>query len=605
MQVIIDNKPAVIKAGTSFEYISENRLFTGSDSYTLSITFPLARCKENLAIFGHINRSDVAMDKAVYDCEIRSGNFIRSGTLTITELSDTELKGQFLEGRSEQNFDKSFDKVYINEIELKSNYAKTDPNAKDPAVAWDPEMNNCQCVALPWWNDSDSGLPHNFGYKKGSFQWAESTTDLTWQPYLLFIVKEICKYLKYSYDFTTWESREEYKYLLICNCLPGAWDLVGFQHALPHWTVDEFFSKLELFLGGEFEIDHRLKKISFAFTDEIVPDLPPVAIDTVIDEHTTEVTLEDNKCEYVNVKNIKYRDGSSQQENYYSCPWFIKAKQNNVITEDTLAELIDRLKGYAKNDLRGMYRNQAFTSIYYAADVDIHYILRSIDREENGRDAAGNILFLYSCILQPVNLFGPHIYDDSDDAKQKELDIVPVRIDYTERNYGKVMFLSFSGYNESSGNFGVRQPEEQSRYEDFKDTVLCEQIKNGEQSKDSEYYDRIYIAWWGDLNDFYQRTIQPHPLVENVEISDDWTSVKKYNFSLRLNDRKNKFFGSIHQIDPKLRSTFKFISNHIPDVRATFIIRGKLYLCGSITATFTENGMSQLLKGVFYPIVQD
>lgn len=63
MNIIIDNKRAVLKSGSSFEYIAENRYFTGSDSYTLTITFPLKGCKENIEIFGHINRMDVLKEK--------------------------------------------------------------------------------------------------------------------------------------------------------------------------------------------------------------------------------------------------------------------------------------------------------------------------------------------------------------------------------------------------------------------------------------------------------------------------------------------------------------------------------------------------------------
>lgn len=37
MEILINNKPALIKAGSSFEFVSENRFFTGSDSYTLNI----------------------------------------------------------------------------------------------------------------------------------------------------------------------------------------------------------------------------------------------------------------------------------------------------------------------------------------------------------------------------------------------------------------------------------------------------------------------------------------------------------------------------------------------------------------------------------------
>ena len=55
MHIYVNNKLAALKKGTSFEYVSENRLFSGSDGYTLTITFPLKGCPENIAIFGHIN----------------------------------------------------------------------------------------------------------------------------------------------------------------------------------------------------------------------------------------------------------------------------------------------------------------------------------------------------------------------------------------------------------------------------------------------------------------------------------------------------------------------------------------------------------------------
>lgn len=41
MQIRINGRQTALKKGTSFEYVAENRLFSGSDGYTLSITFPL------------------------------------------------------------------------------------------------------------------------------------------------------------------------------------------------------------------------------------------------------------------------------------------------------------------------------------------------------------------------------------------------------------------------------------------------------------------------------------------------------------------------------------------------------------------------------------
>ena len=71
MQIYVDHKLAALKKGTSFEYVSENRLFSGSDCYTLTINFPLRGCPDNIAIFGLINRADIATQKVIFDCELR------------------------------------------------------------------------------------------------------------------------------------------------------------------------------------------------------------------------------------------------------------------------------------------------------------------------------------------------------------------------------------------------------------------------------------------------------------------------------------------------------------------------------------------------------
>ena len=96
MKIIINSKRAVLKKDTSFDFVAENRSFTSSDSYTLSITFPLRGCSENIAIFGYINRTDIDKSKVVFDCEISDINFYTANTITIVEISESEVKTQFL-----------------------------------------------------------------------------------------------------------------------------------------------------------------------------------------------------------------------------------------------------------------------------------------------------------------------------------------------------------------------------------------------------------------------------------------------------------------------------------------------------------------------------
>ena len=119
MEIYINNQLAAIKKGSSFDYVAENRYFSGADSYTLAITFPLKDCPQNIAIFGHINRKDVQAENLLFNCEIRDKAFVQYGSITVTEISETEVKCQFLEGRSVQNFAVTFDEVGEKNVRLR------------------------------------------------------------------------------------------------------------------------------------------------------------------------------------------------------------------------------------------------------------------------------------------------------------------------------------------------------------------------------------------------------------------------------------------------------------------------------------------------------
>ena len=159
---------ASLKENTSFEFVEENRLFSGSDGYSLTITFPLRGCSQNIAIFGNINRADVAANKAVFDCSIRDGSFVKHGSIVITEINETEVKTQFLEGRSEANFDSDLDKIYINELDLGApEYLSA--SQISPSFAWDNGSRNLSCVALPWVNNESGNIQNCPKYENGKY----------------------------------------------------------------------------------------------------------------------------------------------------------------------------------------------------------------------------------------------------------------------------------------------------------------------------------------------------------------------------------------------------------------------------------------------------
>lgn len=211
--------------------------------------------------------------------------------------------------------------------------------------------------------------------------------------------------------------------------------------------------------------------------------------------------------------------------------------------------------------------------------------------------------------LRPVNLFGGRIVDDSEDAEQVEIEFVPAWIDDTEEKYGRVLFLSFSGYdeNDSTGTSYSRDPAERKKEIDatLYQPYSYQSLTAGERTKTAEYYNMIYVAWWDGAADAAYEGKLPHPYAENIEVLPDWSHYRNIHFSMRLNHGHIFRRHNIHPIEAKQKTTFKFISDSIPNPRAVFFIRGKRYICEKLTATFTENGMSQLIKGVFYPIKDD
>ena len=53
MILTINGKQAALKKGSSIEYVSENRIFTDADDYSMEIELPLADCPQNLDIFAN------------------------------------------------------------------------------------------------------------------------------------------------------------------------------------------------------------------------------------------------------------------------------------------------------------------------------------------------------------------------------------------------------------------------------------------------------------------------------------------------------------------------------------------------------------------------
>ena len=649
MEIIINNKQAVLKSGTSFDFIAENRLFTGSDSYTLSITFPLRGCAENIAIFGHIHRADVAKTKIVFDCEIRDKAFYRSGSITITEINEVEVKTQFLEGRSEQNFDDTFDEIYVNELDLgyplSANRVAVSGHCMDDMRPYPDNF----WVPLPWVNNTSGNIQNEMKYSdsRKEYIWiheydqTRSAAALSFQPYLLYILTRICKAIGYDFDFSALE-KSDFKYLIICNTLPAAWGAYNFALALPHWTLTEFFEEMEKFLFGDFSINHKTKKIVFAFSDTLAENAGSVVLDKVVDSYTTQIS-QDDKSEYLGAVNVKYEENDNLLWAYYDCDWYIRKHGKDAKQYAKMSDLVAAAKdlkmsgvyettmpsgGTRGNYYRGYKYGSLGNELFLVLENHTYFVMycykSEFYKEGAERDGTKSKWYKYYNKLLPVNSFGARYADEY--AEDFELKVVPAWIEDTGDEHGNMLFLNCGemgsaeswtltedGSSSSTSSSSAR-PGRTFGTSGGTDTIDYDSgalaqggasfaIAKGENKNTDAYYDNIFVGFWDGVQ--YNRPYMPHPLVDKVEVSTDF-EVFKCPYSLRLDegvsaDRRN----ILQKIDGKKKYEFSWLSNELPNPRSLYYIRGGKYVCEKITATFNENGMSQLLKGTFYRVLDE
>jgi hypothetical protein len=325
-----------------------------------------------------------------------------------------------------------------------------------------------------------------------------------------------------------------------------------------------------------------------------------VLIENIVDEYSADVKeKDDTDCDYIGAKNVVYKECSHDMWRFYSCDWFIRDVKDAgyMLKEyDTLQEIIDILLPF-KTVTSMSRRNAPYQYLYYAKDVDTYFVLHagySVEDKSFTIYEDEHTVYKKFCFLQPVNPFGGHIVDDSDDADETEVEFVPVRLDSTDETYGRTMFLEVASYSETDDNDDdgvLSQPE----------PVLL--LQDGEKDKKSEYYSVIYVGFWDGTMLVNGKV--PYPILDKLEITEEWNVIET-DYSLRLANLFDPTFeGSPYRfdIDPTQKFTFKFLSDSIPNVRAVFHINGKRYICEKLTATFTENGMSQLIKFEGYRIV--
>ena len=594
INIYVNGVPAVIKRDTEFEYIAENPRFSDSEGYTLSIEFPMKGCDVNIGIFGHIHRDDVAKDPELMSCMIVSGSFCRTGSLAVMDVSESAVKGQFLEGVNPDNEDADADRLYINELDL-GRPPVTDPKKISPE---DARKGTDDEVCYPW-------IPEGYDVINNravsAAKWHEETHALAWQPFLTSIIDRIAAASGYHVAMDSLRD-SIWNRAIICNTIPPSWDMPEYRYAMPHWTVREFFEKLGVFLSGSFVFDETAKTISFSFYSE--QERKVVPIHDIVDEWSCTVNRDEEDADYIPVKRFRYKSSENPVWKFLDAPWLRKKWLKSAVMVETVAEMEAKRMGYSSGGDRGK------PVIIFCRELDTYFIQRPVVIYSEGHVSAENAAkYPYAKFMEflPLDVFGPAFYDPDNDTDYEELEFVPAIVDYALE--GKIMWIPVGSYEESGGQ--VYDPMDSSSLEFWENGGNGPKLPNGgllsdnltvrkprevniiesyEEESDGADFDRVFI---GFVNP--DAAARPYPLTDVDSFDGKIRSTEKF---MRLTEGGAGGTG----IDPRVMYSFTFISDRIPDIDARFMIHGQEYVCRKITATFSHRGMDSLLSGEFYRI---
>lgn len=641
LTITIEGRQAAIKKGSSFDFVRENPLFSEAEDFTLNISFPLKDCPRNVEIFGYINRHGHKCLGRPFHMSISSGFNNFKGTGVIASVSDIECKVQFLAGKASENYYSDLDQIFINNLdlgEIPSEYWKADdvPVSK----AWAGHAGGMDMVALPYVNEGTGNIINNTRllnpdeavkdseasgagkFMPGSDQvWKipDELEDpetymmyLSWFPYLIDIAEKICSAIGFSCDFSKWRN-SKWNELLLCHAVPATWNY-EWATLMPHWSVLEFFRNLEPLIEGEFSIDMISKSIRFDFySDSISAGM--VELDKVIDEFESEVYEKEQECSLISERYLGYADNDSKAGRPYSCAWLIRDyRQMNVkriyefdTPEDLQAKaLADKWRNYLS---LGKYDR----SRYWLGDCSY---IKSQDRYVSNRvimvseseptSLPGTVTKVSRVYRVPVmlNAFGPrNVPELRKDAESVDytLQFVPAVVDDTDNR--RMLFLPLGDYEIRSADPIVDEDNSPVGAAIY-DSATMKLLEEGEDDGSKAYFSNMAVGFYPGAAECSRGGNEIYPILDNFEMDHYWAPwyAKNPEYTLSLDSGSGKFAGVPH-VNSLVKFEFTFISDTLPDVRSVFLIRGHRYLCEKLTANFSEDGMSQKIKGTFWRIL--
>ncbi|MFV0330501.1 MAG: hypothetical protein ACK5KL_11895 [Dysgonomonas sp.] len=620
-ELLIDGQRVVLPPDFSFTLYEENPFFTKNGQYTYDLTLSLKNFN-NSRIYEHIDRPSIEMGiqpnrKAV----LKVDNEIKvNGTEIILGFGDSEVKIQLASGNSELNFliggDKKLRSLDLGKAspytgewrELAKNVYldldKTYPERNwilapysagyDTAINKIPELlvignryvlpNYHQMEPLPVTSDA---LP----------QFEPDYSGQVPQPFLCFIIREVVEALGYTLEYNVLEDDPVRKLFYIVH----GYRTFDFAKMLPNWTVKEFFDELEMWLDAVTVVDEATKTIrllyryqSSEFTERY--DL------NVMDEFNVDPDENDSE-KRVQTANVAY-DLDDDDYYFYMCiKDFVRNGEHMPL--GSLDELIQRIEDNPDDLFKYIYdvNSRSDNSEFIAFKKDTEITLKKIDS------------------------FKP-LMNNSDD--QESIDI---NLKIVPASFVSTYIQTAPSSTEVTSDFWIQIPVAENYDELIKSGIsgpsqeepAVNQIDNVQEAIESDTEDnekggtRLRLAIYAGLKSLTRKRLggtspiiftasYPMPFVEALyeDIPDSklerYMSAGGYRSNpFRLADMNEEIYKKNESIDTSEPYKFSFELKNDFDIRASFVIRNRLFACSKIEKEVTADGFGKYALGYFYP----
>lgn len=619
IELFIENKKAVLPENVKFKVTMENVFFTKSGNYTYDIELP---AKENFTIFGHINRLDTSTDSITYSAKLVVDNDeLLNGKATLTSVSQYSIKVQLLAGNAQMNFVNNNEQLYIDEIdlgnwgrEIQGNYYSGSGKgttyslfyaaiwnvyqskwrtSREEAKLWLEQLlwGTGKYVAYPIYNESADTtcndwvvrIIDNSAYFEPRWSLQQDFSDgsskqvgnnypqvkFALQPKLVWIIERLFEKLGYKVDVSELESID----LLSRIYITTANDRLEICKALPHWTVNDFITQIEKFLGivvytngKEIRIIPRSKYNSNTYY-----------IKDVVDEWSIDYDENDN------FDSIGYC-----KTDVYSC---IDNEIRELAKKKVFSSLVELQSEFSNNP------NFCSENKGYILEVEGRYYivrgenntLREIDYLKPKQQNNGDVDFELKIVPCPMAIrsFDVVSTDTIDDVK---IDSIIMTNEAYIMSREDLLSCTFSGITNSDAIEDV------------------EAVINGnEELPEKNNNDIMYVALSYDhINTGAGIISYPLGVVHPLSTTAPFSLFNNIGHSLSINNIPGlkTLYSEVVDKEPKIirnkKYCIRFISNKKITPDGVYIIRNRKFVCEKLEYSINTRGMEKLVTGYFY-----